>query len=127
MSTRQGCIAEQRFQLACMERDIPIFKPLLDNYGMDYILQCGGRLTSVQVKSVLKSDPKRGGYKVTVGKGHDCRVYELGDFDFLVVYIFELDLFYIIPAVEVTVRCIRLSTKSGGRFDKYKNKWDLLE
>lgn len=127
MSTLQGRIAEQEFQLLCMKRNIPIYAPIIDNHGVDFIVQSKTKLLRIQVKSVRKMDSKRNTYKVNVVRGFDCRTYAEGDFDLLVVYIFDVSCYYIIPQDLVTTKCIRLNPNGGrGKYAEFKERWDLL-
>lgn len=127
MSSRTGQIAEHEFELICLKRDIPVFKPVLDCYGIDFITQSKTELKRIQVKSTLKLDPSRNAYKVTVVRGFDGRKYSEGVYDLLVVYIFEIATWYIIPEEEITAKCIRLNPDGGkGRLEQYKERWDLL-
>ena len=127
MSSRMGRIAEHKFELMCLERDIPIFKPVIDNYGIDFIIQRSKKSCRIQVKSTLKKDPARNTYKVNVVRGFDGRKYEKGTYDYLVIHIFDLGLWYIIPEKHITAKTIRVNPNSTkGKYSIYKERWDLL-
>lgn len=49
--TQVGDITEQRFILYCMERNIPISKPLNNNLPYDSIIEVNGELLKIQVKT----------------------------------------------------------------------------
>ena len=54
--TQAGDITEQRFILYCMERNIPISKPLNNNLPYDCIIEVNGQLLKIQVKTGYQSD-----------------------------------------------------------------------
>lgn len=122
-----GHIAEHKFELMCLERDIPVFKPVLDAYSIDFVIKKKNRLIKIQVKSTMRKDPHRNTYKISVAKGHDSRMYDKGDYDYLVVYIFELQQWFIIPQKFITARCIRINPNNPkNKFLPYKERWDFL-
>ena len=49
--TQKGDITEQRFILYCMEKNIPISKPLNNNLPYDCIIDLNGKLLKIQVKT----------------------------------------------------------------------------
>lgn len=49
--TQVGDITEYRFALYCMERNIPISKPMNNNLPYDFIIDLNGRLLKIQVKT----------------------------------------------------------------------------
>ena len=128
MSSKVGAIAEQKFKLHCLEREIPVLEPVLDNFGIDFVVKKGSRFVSIQVKSTLRKDPSRNSYKVTIVRGFNGRAYNKGDYDYLVVYIFELATWYIIPEKEIKATTIRLNPSSDKtKYSKYKEAWQLLK
>lgn len=128
MSTRIGKIAEHEFELMCLKREIPIYSPIVDVYGVDFIIQARSKLYKIQVKSTLTKDPSKNSYKINVNHGFDSRKYKDGTFDFLVVFLFDLSLWYIIPDAELKVRTIRINPLSDkGKYSQYKERWDLLK
>lgn len=53
--TQIGDITEQRFILYCMEKNIPISKPLNNNLPYDCIIDLNGKLLKIQVKTGYNS------------------------------------------------------------------------
>ena len=49
--TQIGDITEYRFALYCMERNIPISKPMNNNLPYDFIIDLNGQLLKIQVKT----------------------------------------------------------------------------
>lgn len=58
--TQIGDITEQRFILYCMERNIPISKPLNNNLPYDCIIDMNGRLLKIQVKTGYNNKVENG-------------------------------------------------------------------
>ena len=58
--TQIGDITEQRYILYCMERNIPISKPLNNNLPYDSIIEINGKLLKVQVKTGYENDVEYG-------------------------------------------------------------------
>ena len=56
--TQVGDITEYRFALYCMERNIPISKPMNNNLPYDFIIDLNGRLLKLQVKTGYNSSSK---------------------------------------------------------------------
>lgn len=56
--TQVGDITEQRFILYCMERNIPISKPLNNNLPYDCIIEVNNRLLKIQVKTGYNNQSK---------------------------------------------------------------------
>ena len=55
-STEKGDIEEQRFVLFCVERQIPISKPITNSLPYDFIIEFNNKLFRIQVKkSTLES------------------------------------------------------------------------
>jgi len=127
MSSKLGKIAERKFELLCLERDIPCFIPTIDNCGVDYVIQSKSRLLRIQVKSTYGKSPNRNAYKINTAMGNDNRKYEKGMYDVLVVYIFDISTYYIIPSSVIDAKCIRLNPDSiKGKYNKYKEAWHLI-
>ena len=49
--TQIGDISEQKFVLYCLERDIPISKPIGNNLPYDFIIDLNNKLYRIQVKT----------------------------------------------------------------------------
>ena len=83
-----------------------------------------GKFVRVQVKSTMFKD--RGGYSCTV-RGSDGP-YEGDPFEYLAAYVFQEDLWYIIPAEMVVGQgSIALYPKlKGAKYGPYKEAWHLL-
>lgn len=56
--TQIGDITEYKFALYCMERNIPISKPMNNNLPYDFIIDLNGKLLKLQVKTGYNSSTK---------------------------------------------------------------------
>ena len=97
------------------------------------IIEGNGRVFRIQVKSVFTTN--RWGYSVTVAQRayHGPMVqYSADEIDFIAAYVVAHDAWYIIPIAEIgSLAHIRLypegaKRSDGGRFEKYREAWDLL-
>jgi hypothetical protein len=50
-TTQKGDITEQKFILYCLERNIPILKPIGNNLPYDFIIEHNNKLLKIQVKT----------------------------------------------------------------------------
>ena len=90
----------------------------------DFAVEHEGQFVRVQVKSTMFID--RGGYSCTVRGSNGP--YEGDPFDYLAAYVFQEDLWYIIPAEMVVGQgSIALYPKlKGAKYGPYKEAWHLL-
>ena len=128
---QRGELAEMGFMFKAAGLGFGVAKPWGDSERYDYILDSGKRLWRVQVKSTY------------VARGHSYRVHACADtagkkkpytakqIDFLVAYIVAEDSWYVIPvgafAPLITLKLYPTGRKSGGRFEKYREAWDLMK
>jgi len=97
-----GDIAEQAAVLHGLKHGWGVLRPIGDRLSYDLVFDVDGRLVKVQVKSAW-FDSLSGNFVVDNRRTKTNRrvmlrtVYNQTDFDFALVYISELDLFYIFP------------------------------
>lgn len=108
MNTKlKGDIAEQAVILYALKRGWGISKPIGDRLPYDLVIDISGTLIKVQVKSAWV-DLQRQNFVVDTRCTKTNRrkmvraLYTAHDFDFAVMYIEEIDVFYIMP-VEVFI------------------------
>jgi len=124
---RRGEWAELQFMAKAAKLGLRISKPW-GECRYDVIVETGGRLIRIQVKSTICR--RRKGYVCRVRPSDTVRPYETGEFDFLAIYVITEDVWYIIPARLVVNK--RLSTISlrpsspACKYEAYKEAWDLL-
>ena len=56
---KNGYIAEEKFALECLSRNIPISRPLFNTEPYDFIIECEKKFISVQVKKSWKDKKGR--------------------------------------------------------------------
>ncbi|MEK9165596.1 MAG: group I intron-associated PD-(D/E)XK endonuclease [Patescibacteria group bacterium] len=128
-------IAESAVATELLKRGFKVLKPLGDRLPYDLAIDINGKLLRIQVKSAWFY---RGAYKVDsrLTKTNRRRMlrkyYNKNDFDFAIIYIQDLNIFYIMPQpvfsdykseislVETTKR--QREPKSA----RYREKWGLL-
>jgi len=138
MSTKlKGDIAEQAAILQALKRGWGVLTPIGDRLSYDLVFDVGGALIKIQSKYAW-FDVSSGNYIVDIRRTKTNRrvmvrdVYTLEDFDFALLYIENLDVFYVFPCdvfisfgseihmVEVEKRQRR------PRSADYRDAWELL-
>ena len=125
---KQGELAELAFLHKAGWLGFVLSKPYGDSARYDFIVDAGGRLSRVQVKSA--SVCRDNAYKICSGRGHSSkRGYTARDIDFLAAYVFPCDAWYIIP-VRALRRVMTLQVAphfpSRRRFEPFREAWRLL-
>ncbi|HFA47711.1 MAG TPA: endonuclease [Bacteroidetes bacterium] len=133
----KGDIAEQQVVLYALKNGWGALNPIGDRLPYDLVLDIKGVLIKVQVKSAW-FDAKRQNYVVDNRSTKTNRrkmiraKYSPADFDFAVIYIDDLDIFYIFPC-EVFISYaseIHLveseKRQRKPKSAKYRNAWDLV-
>jgi len=133
----KGDIAEQAAIFHALKHGWGVLKPIGDRLPYDLVFDVGGTLIKVQVKGAW-FDTWRGNYVVDNRRTKTNRrsmireVYKPSDFDFALVYIQELDLFYVFPV------CVFISYASEihlvesdkrqrkPRSADYRGAWELI-
>ena len=122
----RGEWVELKFMLRAIELGLHLNKPWGEVVPYDFTVEHGGKFLRVQVKSTMFIG--RGGSSCTVrGSGGP---YEGDPFDYLAAYLFQEDMWYIIPAELVVGQgSIALYPKLGRRakYGPYKEAWELLQ
>jgi hypothetical protein len=99
----KGDIAEQAVVLEALKRGWVVLQPIGDRLPYDLVLQVDDKFIRVQVKSAWW-DKKKDNYVVDVRRTKTNRrkmirdSYKEDDFDFAILYIQEVNIFYIMPA-----------------------------
>lgn len=128
-------IAESAVTTELLKRGFKVLKPVGDRLPYDLAMDVKGKLIKLQVKSAWFY---RGAYKVdsrmtkTNRRKMLRKRYNEKDFDFAIIYISDLNVFYIMPQsifssykseislVETTKRQHKPSSA------EYRERWDLL-
>jgi hypothetical protein len=138
MNTKlKGDIAEQAAILHALKRGWGVLGPVGDRLAYDLVFDVEGTLVKVQVKYAW-FDQARGNFVVDNRRTKTNRrfmlrdAYETSDFDFALVYIEQLDLFYVFPvdvfigyASEIhMVEADKRQRKPGSA--TYRDAWELI-
>src|SRR5450432_4263152 len=121
----RGEWVELRFMMRAIELGLHLTKPWGEVMQYDFVVEHEGKFVRVQVKSTMFKD--RGGYSCTVRGSHGP--YQGDPFEYLAAYVFQEDLWYIIPAEMVVGQgSIELYPKlKGAKYGTYyKEAWHLL-
>ena len=134
---KKGDIAEQAVVLQALKQGWGVLKPVGDRLPYDLVFDIGGSLIKIQVKSAW-FDFRRNNHVVDTRRTKTNRRqmlrenYKLEDFDFAIIFIEDLDVFYVIPCnvfinygseihlVEADKR--QRKPKSAA----FRNAWDLI-
>lgn len=99
----KGDIAEQAVILKALQMGWEVATPIGDRLPYDLIIDIAGKLVKIQVKSAWFDEAKQN-YVVDNRRTKTNRremkreLYTLTDFDFAILYIAPLQIFYIMPA-----------------------------
>ncbi|OGX39880.1 MAG: hypothetical protein A2984_00145 [Omnitrophica WOR_2 bacterium RIFCSPLOWO2_01_FULL_41_12] len=130
-------IAESAVITELLKRGFRVLKPIGDRLAYDLAVDCNGRLIRIQVKSAW-CDAKAKCYVVDARRTKTNRrrmlrqCYGAKDFDFAIIYLADLQVFYVMP---VSVFSGYGSTITFVETDKrqrrpksaeFKERWDLL-
>jgi hypothetical protein len=138
MNTKlKGDIAEQAAILHALKRGWGVLKPIGDRLPYDLVFDINGALVKVQVKCAWFNEP-RGNYVVDNRRTKTNRrfmvrdAYKTTDFDFALVYISDLDLFYVFP-VDVfidygsEIHIVEVDKRQRKpRSANYRDAWELI-
>lgn len=101
----KGDIAEQATALYALKQGWGVLRPLGDRLAYDMVFDINGKLVKIQVKSAW-FDLKTQNYVIDTRKTKTNRrkmirdTYTSNDFDFAVVYIEDINVFYVFPVNE---------------------------
>jgi hypothetical protein len=125
---RLGERAEAAFLAKVAGLGFGVAKPWGDSDRYDFIVDAGGKLRRVQVKSAHKVGAD-GGYSLRLF-GHSVGAYKEDEIDFLVCYLAPEDAWYVFPP-EVfrgrrSVKLFGGSVRKRSKFEVYREAWGWL-
>jgi hypothetical protein len=133
----KGDIAEQAVILHALKRGWGVLRPVGDRLPYDLVLDIQGTLIKIQVKYAWL-DESSGNYVVDNRRTKTNRrlmlreAYKASDFDFALVYIEKLDLFYVFP-VDVfigygsEIHLVETEKRQRKpRSAQYREAWELI-
>jgi PD-(D/E)XK endonuclease len=128
---RRGELAEIAFLHEAAKRGFKVAKPFGDTERYDFIVDNDLHCWKVQVKSTGNLNSKNV-YHVNTGRRIDLRAvpYLASEIDFIAVYIFPEDTWYILPfdviAGRVSLALYSAKQAKQGPSCAYLGAWDLL-
>ncbi len=138
MNTKlRGDIAEQSAILQALKRGWGVLTPVGDWLPYDLVFDVEGMLIKIQVKRAW-FDRARQNYVVDNRRTKTNRrsmirdVYQPSDFDFAVVHIPDLDLFYVFPVDVFTSYASEIHMVEAGKRQRkprsanYRDAWELI-
>ncbi|MGJ5628810.1 group I intron-associated PD-(D/E)XK endonuclease [Nostoc sp. CALU 1950] len=133
----RGDIAEQAAVIHALKRGWGVLKPVGDRLPYDLVFDLEGTLVKIQVKSAWFDEPS-GNYVVDNRRTKTNRrqmlreAYTPADFNFALVYIENLDLFYIFP-IDIfigygsEIHLVEAEKRQRKpRSAQYRNAWELI-
>jgi hypothetical protein len=130
-------IAEQAVVLYALKQEWGVLKPYGDRLPYDLVFDIDGIFLKIQVKSAW-FDVKRQNYVVDSRRTKTNRrqmlreTYKIGDFDFAIIYIEELEIFYVMPSdvfISYGSEIHLVETDKRQRKPKsseFRNAWSLI-
>jgi len=134
----KGDITEQSVLLFALKMGWGVSKPIGDRLPYDLILDVDGKLVRIQVKSAWLDTVKQN-YVVDNRRTKTNRrqmvrsLYSVEDFDFALVYIDDIDVFYVFPSlvfVSYGSEIHLVETEKRQRKPKssvFRGAWELIE
>ncbi len=128
-------VAESAVMTALLKRGFKVLKPIGDRLPYDLALDVNGKLLKIQVKSAWHYN---GSYTVDSRRTKTNRRrmlrsrYDDKDFDFAIVYIERLEIFYVIPISVFSAYKSGISLVETEKRQRkpqsaiYRERWDLL-
>lgn len=128
-------IAESAVVTRLLKRGFRVLKPVGDRLPYDLAVDVNGKLLRIQIKSAWL---QRGAYTVDNRRTKTNRRqmlrshYNRDDFDFAILYIGDLDVFYVMPfevfaSYRSGVSLVEKVTRQRRpRSNRYREAWDLL-
>ncbi len=120
---QKGEWAEVCFAAEVLGRGWRIARPYGDSGPYDCMVDAGGRISRVQVKSVEKA-VRPGRFHVTVAAGRNRkRGYSARQVDVIAILVIPSRSWYLIPLKAVRGR---VAITLPGRFEEYRGKWSVV-
>ncbi|HXE91072.1 MAG TPA: group I intron-associated PD-(D/E)XK endonuclease [Terriglobales bacterium] len=125
---RNGEVAELCFAHRAAQLGLIVSKPYGDSAPYDFVVEGGGKLRRVQVKSASVVDGNS--YHVNAGHGaSNKRQYGPRQVDVLAAYVAPEEAWYLIPREKLGGRkTIRMAPhrEGNGRLERFRERWTVL-
>jgi hypothetical protein len=134
----KGDIAEQAVVLQALKQGWGVLRPVGDRLPYDLVFDLGQQFVKIQVKAAWLDQPSQN-YVVDNRRTKTNRrqmlraAYQVTDFDFAIVYIDSLEVFYIFPAavfISYGSEIHLVETEKRQRQPRsaaYRDRWDLIQ
>ena len=139
MNTKEkGDIAEQAAVLAALRRGWHVLNPIGDRLSYDLVFEINGIFVPIQVKAAW-FDQQRKNYVIDTRRTKTNRRrmvrdrYTVADFAFALIYIADIDIFYILPVKEFIsygseIHMVESHKRQRKpRSSDFREAWDLIE
>ncbi len=121
----QGELVELCFMARAAELGLRVSKPYGDSAPYDFLVESGGTVYKVQVKSTR--------FRHLGCKSHVCvaartkKPYKKKEVNFIAAYVVDEDVWYIIPLHVIPGRFVYLNPRyRHNTYRRYREAWDLL-
>ena len=121
----QGELVELRFLARAAELGLRVSKPYGDSAPYDFLVESGGTVYMVQVKSTTCRSRNSTSHVCTAC--HHNQRYKKKEVNFIAAYIVSEDAWYIIPLHAISGRQLHLNPRyRRNKYRRYREAWDLL-
>lgn len=125
MSSLQGSLGEHAFAMECLKRSLVVAWPTASHMIYDIIVSSEERDYRVQVKGVTKPSTP-GTYRVTTA--HRNKLYDPKYVAYVVVWLADQDLWYVIPSKDIRTKTIYIKPSSVDcPWLQYEGAWHAFE
>ena len=123
---KNGYIAEEKFALECLSRNIPISRPIYNVEPYDFVIEVGGKFVSVQVKKswVDKKGRNIVCIKSSYPRSSKTKIVSKDVVDYLAVLVDFWD-WYIIPCSAFEGKTSNIAVSKSGNYSKFFNNWEF--
>jgi hypothetical protein len=122
-----GAVAEHLFAAAAMTHGSMVSWPSSQMHPYDLIVDTRKNIYRVQVKGTEnKTDKVRFNFRMKSGRGIR-RQYLKSDTDFIVLYLFHYDTWYVFPVEDVRTFVTIHPGDPKCKYAKYANAWHLIK
>ncbi len=131
----RGELAEARLAAKLIEMGIIVAKPLGKAAKWDLIVEAGGKISRLQVKSAWKKTAwanREPAYVIATGPTdggrphHWKRCYSPKEVDFVIGYVAPEEAWFVFPVRIMQMTGLVIKTDPKWRLARYRERWDLL-
>lgn len=121
----EGYLAEVMYMVEVMSKGMTVSKPYSDSAEYDFIVDCGGRLSRVQVKLITTPEKNTTNYRCSLTRNKGEKYKKV---DVFAIYLEPENIWFNVPMENLNGKTIRLSPKyRRSRYNKFKENWTIYE